>query len=435
MKKIYSMLGFDPAEYSLKTEVVAGITTFLTMTYILAVNPLILGEAGMDKGAIFSATVVSSAIATLVMAFYAKLPFALAPGMGLNAFFAYTLVLVMGYTWQQALAAVFFEGIAFILLTVFKVRQILVEAIPLNLRYAISVGIGLFIAYIGLKSSGIIVSNDATITSLGEWNATSLIAAAGIFLGGVLMTLKVHGALFFTIIIMTVVGIPFGVTVLPEDFSIISSPQSMSSIAFKLDFSRFITLDLNYYIVVFTLLFMDLFNTLGTLIATASFAGMVDNTGKIHGLNKALMADAVGTAAGALCGISTVTTYVESATGVMEGGRTGMTSLTVSILFLVALFFSPLFLIIPPAATTSALVIVGVLMARNVTNINFSDLTEAVPAFITFLTMPLTYSISDGIVLGMLSYVIIKIGCGRYKEPSVAMYIISAFFLLNFILN
>ena len=405
MKKIYSMLGFDPAEYSLKTEVVAGITTFLTMTYILAVNPLILGEAGMDKGAIFSATVVSSAIATLVMAFYAKLPFALAPGMGLNAFFAYTLVLVMGYTWQQALAAVFFEGIAFILLTVFKVRQILVEAIPLNLRYAISVGIGL------------------------------LIAAAGIFLGGVLMTLKVHGALFFTIIIMTVVGIPFGVTVLPEDFSIISSPQSMSSIAFKLDFSRFITLDLNYYIVVFTLLFMDLFNTLGTLIATASFAGMVDNTGKIHGLNKALMADAVGTAAGALCGISTVTTYVESATGVMEGGRTGMTSLTVSILFLVALFFSPLFLIIPPAATTSALVIVGVLMARNVTNINFSDLTEAVPAFITFLTMPLTYSISDGIVLGMLSYVIIKIGCGRYKEPSVAMYIISAFFILNFILN
>ena len=234
---------------------------------------------------------------------------------------------------------------------------------------------------------------------------------------------------------MTVVGIPFGVTVLPEDFSIISSPQSMSSIAFKLDFSRFITLDLNYYIVVFTLLFMDLFNTLGTLIATASFAGMVDNTGKIHGLNKALMADAVGTAAGALCGISTVTTYVESATGVMEGGRTGMTSLTVSILFLVALFFSPLFLIIPPAATTSALVIVGVLMARNVTNINFSDLTEAVPAFITFLTMPLTYSISDGIVLGMLSYVIIKIGCGRYKEPSVAMYIISAFFILNFILN
>jgi AGZA family xanthine/uracil permease-like MFS transporter len=311
----------------------------------------------------------------------------------------------------------------------------LVEAIPLNLRYAISVGIGLFIAYIGLKSSGIIVSNDATITSLGEWNATSLIAAAGIFLGGVLMTLKVHGALFFTIIIMTVVGIPFGVTVLPEDFSIISSPQSMSSIAFKLDFSRFITLDLNYYIVVFTLLFMDLFNTLGTLIATASFAGMVDNTGKIHGLNKALMADAVGTAAGALCGTSTVTTYVESATGVMEGGRTGMTSLTVSILFLVALFFSPLFLIIPPAATTSALVIVGVLMARNVTNINFSDLTEAVPAFITFLTMPLTYSISDGIVLGMLSYVIIKIGCGRYKEPSVAIYIISAFFILNFILN
>lgn len=436
MNKIYALLGFDPAKHSVKTEMMAGLTTFLTMTYILAVNPLILSETGMDKGALFSATVISSVIATLVMALYAKLPYALAPSMGLNAFFAYTLVLAMGYTWQQALTAVFFEGIAFIILTMLRVREAIVEAIPLNLRYAISVGIGLFIAYIGLKNGGVIVSSDATVTALGPWTITSLIAVAGILLGGVLMALNVRGALFYTIIIMTVVGIPFGITQLPENFSIVSAPQSMSSIAFELDFSKFTSLDLNYYVVVFALLFMDLFNTLGTLIGTATSAGMVDKkTGKIHGLNKALMADAVGTAAGALCGTSTVTTYVESTTGVMEGGRTGMTSFTVALLFFIALFFSPLFLIIPSAATTSALVIVGVLMTKCITDIDFSDMTEALPAFITIVSMPLTYSISDGIVLGMLSYVAIKLCCGRYKEPSIAMYILSAFFVLNYIVN
>ena len=436
MNKIYSLLGFDPTKHSVKTEVMAGITTFLTMTYILAVNPLILSDAGMDKGALFSATVVSSVIATLVMALYARLPYALAPSMGLNAFFAYTLVLAMGYTWQQALTAVFFEGIAFIILTLLRVREAIVEAIPINLRYAISVGIGLFIAYIGLKNGGVIVSNDATMTALGPWNATTLIAVAGILLGGVLMAIKVKGALFYTIIIMTLIGIPFGVTQVPENFSIISAPQSMESIAFKLDFSRFLSLDLNYYVVVFALLFMDLFNTLGTLIGTATSAGMVDKkTGRIHGLNKALMADAVGTAAGALCGTSTVTTYVESTTGVMEGGRTGMTSLTVAMLFLIALFFSPLFLIIPAAATTSALILVGVLMIKSVKDIDFSDVTEALPVFVTIISMPLTYSISDGIVLGMLSYVIIKVCCGRYREPSIAMYILSAFFILNYIVN
>ena len=436
MNKIYSLLGFDPTKHSVKTEVMAGITTFLTMTYILAVNPLILSDAGMDKGALFSATVVSSVIATLVMALYARLPYALAPSMGLNAFFAYTLVLAMGYTWQQALTAVFFEGIAFIILTLLRVREAIVEAIPINLRYAISVGIGLFIAYIGLKNGGVIVSNDATMTALGPWNATTLIAVAGILLGGVLMAIKVKGALFYTIIIMTLIGIPFGVTQVPENFSIISAPQSMESIAFKLDFSRFLSLDLNYYVVVFALLFMDLFNTLGTLIGTATSAGMVDKkTGRIHGLNKALMADAVGTAAGALCGTSTVTTYVESSAGVMEGGRTGMTSFTVAILFLIALFFSPLFLIIPAAATTSALILVGVLMIKSVKDIDFSDVTEALPVFVTIISMPLTYSISDGIVLGMLSYVIIKVCCGRYREPSIAMYILSAFFILNYIVN
>ena len=433
---LYSLLGFDPTKHSVKTEMMAGLTTFLTMTYILAVNPLILSDAGMDKGALFSATVISSVIATMVMAFYARLPYALAPSMGLNAFFAYTLVLAMGYTWQQALSAVFFEGIAFIILTLLRVREAIVEAIPINLRYAISVGIGLFIAYIGLKNGGIIVGNEVTMTSLGPWNSTTLIAAGGILLGGVLMSHNIKGALFYTIIAMTIIGIPFGVTQLPENFSIISAPQSMESIAFKLDFSRFLELDLNYYVVVFALLFMDLFNTLGTLIGTATSAGMVDKqTGRIYGLNKALMADAVGTAAGALCGTSTVTTYVESTTGVIEGGRTGMTSLTVALLFLIALFFSPLFLIIPSAATTSALVIVGVLMVKSIMDIDFSDITEALPVFVTIIAMPLTYSISDGIVLGMLSYVIVKVCSGRYKEPSIAMYILSAFFILNYIIN
>lgn len=436
MNHLYTLLGFDPQKHSVKVEVMAGITTFLTMTYILAVNPLILSDAGMDKGALFSATVISSVIATLVMALYARLPYALAPSMGLNAFFAYTLVLAMGYTWQQALTAVFFEGIAFIILTLLRVREAIVEAIPINLRYAISVGIGLFIAYIGLKNGGIIVGNEVTMTSLGPWNSTTLIAAGGILLGGVLMSHNVNGALFYTIIAMTIIGIPFGVTQLPENFSIISAPQSMESIAFKLDFSRFLSLDLNYYVVVFALLFMDLFNTLGTLIGTATSAGMVDKkTGRIHGLSKALMADAVGTATGALCGTSTVTTYVESSAGVMEGGRTGMTSFTVAILFLIALFFSPLFLIIPAAATTSALVIVGVLMIKCIKDIDFSDVTEALPAFVTIISMPLTYSISDGIVLGMLSYVIIKVCSGRYKEPSIAMYILSAFFVLNYVVN
>ena len=433
MKSILKYLGFDEAKHKVRTELMAGLTTFLTMSYILAVNPLILGEAGMDKGAVFSATVVAAAIATIVMAFYARLPFALASGMGLYAFFAYTLVIVMGFTWQQALAAVFVEGIVFILLTVFRVREAIVNAIPLNLRYAISVGIGLFIAIIGLKNGGIIVKSDATVTTLGPWTATSLLAMGGILLGGVLMALKVRGALFYTIIALTIIGIPFGVTQIPEGFTLLSMPASMEPVAFQLDFSRFLSLDLEYYVIVFTLVFMDLFDTLGTLIGAATSAGMVEKNGRIHGLNRALMADAVGTTIGALCGTSTVTTYVESTTGIAAGGRTGLTSLTVAVLFLLALFFSPFFLIIPSAATTSALVLVGVLMMGSVTRIDLRDFTEALPCFITILMMPFTASIAEGIVLGMLSYVLVKVFCGRYREISVAMYILAVFFVLKYV--
>ena len=436
MNKLLALLGFDPAKHSVKVEMMAGLTTFLTMSYILAVNPIVLSETGMDKGALFSATVIAAAAATLVMAFYAKMPFALASGMGLNAFFAYTLVLTMGYTWQQALAAVCVEGVVFILLTLFKVREAIVKAIPLNLRYSISVGIGLFIAFIGLKNGGLIAPSQATMTALGTWNANTTIAAGGIILGAILLALKVRGALFYTILIMTIIGIPFGVTNLPENFTIVSLPHSLAPIAFHLDFSGFLTLDIDYYIVVLTLLFMDLFDTLGTLIGAATGAGMADKkTGRIHGLSKALMADAVGTTVGALCGTSTVTTYVESTTGILEGGRTGLTSFTVALLFLAALFFSPVFLMIPSAATTSALVLVGVMMLRSIVHIDFIDFTEAMPCFVTMIMMPFTGSISEGIVLGMLSYVIVKVCTGRGKDLSVVIYILAAFFILKYIIN
>lgn len=435
MNKLLLLLGFDASKHSVKIEVLAGLTTFLTMSYILAVNPQIMGETGMDKGALFSATVLSAAVATLVMAFYAKMPFALAPGMGINAFFAYTLVLTMGYTWQEALAAVFFEGVVFILLTFFRVREAIVNAIPLNLRYSISVGIGLFIAYIGMKNGGLIVSSAATVTTLGAWTNASVLAFAGIVLGAILMSQNVRGALFYTILIITAVGVPLGVTQLPENFSIVSLPSSIAPIALQLDFSRFISLDFNYYVVVFALLFMDLLDTLGTLIGTSTSAGMADpKTGHIHGLSKALMADAIGTTAGALCGTSTVTTYVESSAGVAEGGRTGLTSFSVAILFLVALFFSPVFLVIPSAATTSALVLVGALMMKTITKIDFSDFSEVAPCFILIITMPFTASISDGIVLGLLSFVAIKICTFRYKDVSPVMYVLAVFFILKYII-
>lgn len=433
MKKILSWVGFNPEKHSVKTELLAGVTTFLTMSYILAVNPIILGEAGMDKGAVFSATIIAAAVATLVMAFYAKLPFALASGMGLNAFFAYTLVIVMGYSWQEALAVVLVEGVAFIILTALRVREAIVNAIPVNLRYSISAGIGLFVAYIGLKNGGIIVTNEATMTALGPWNGASLLAMTGILLGTILMALKIRGALFYTIIGITLIGIPFGVTKVPEGFSFVSMPVSISSIALQFDFSRFFTFDIEFYIAVFTLLFMDLFDTLGTLIGASTSAGMVDKNGRIHGLNKALMADAVGTTVGALCGTSTVTTYVESATGIAEGGRTGLTSFTVACLFFVSLFFSPLFLIIPSAATTSALVLVGVLMMKTVTKIDFSDITESLPCFITIVMMPFTASISEGIVLGMLSYVTVKLLSGKWRQLGIVIYALAALFLLKYI--
>ena len=434
MNTFLSWLGFDAQKHSIKVEMMAGLTTFLTMSYILAVNPIILSETGMDKGAVFSATVIAAMVATLVMAFYAKMPFALASGMGLNAFFAYTLVLVMGFTWQEALAAVFIEGVFFILLTLFKIREAIVSSIPMNLRYSISVGIGLFIAFIGLKNGGIIVVNESTATGMGLWTTNSILAACGILLGAILLVMKVRGALFYTILIMTVIGIPFGITQIPENFSILSLPASLGPVAFKMDFSRFLSLDIDYYIVIATLLFMDLFDTIGTLIGTSTAAGMVDKkTGKVQNLSKSLMADAVGTTVGAICGTSIVTTYLESTTGIAAGGRTGLTAFTVAVLFFLSLFFSPIFLMIPSAATTSALFLVGVMMLRQIIYIDFIDFSESMPCFVTILMIPFTASISEGIILGMLSYVIVKMCTGRHRELTAMMYILATFFILRYL--
>lgn len=416
---------------TLKTEVIAGITTFMTMVYILAVNPSILSATGMDKDAVFTATALSAIIATLVMALYAKLPFALAPGMGLNAFFAFTVVLGMGYSWEFALTAVFLEGIVFLILTAFNIRELIINSIPLNLKHAISVGIGLFIAFIGLKSTGLIVENPATLVTLGSMkNPTVLVGLAGVLITGVLLSKNVKGALLIGILAAAVLGLFIGVTVIPEDFTFMSLPPSIEPIFFKFDFSQIFTFDM--LIVLFTFLFVDMFDTVGTLVGVSSKADMLDEKGNVPRVKQALFADAIGTTAGAILGTSTVTTYVESAAGVAEGGKTGMTSLTVAGMFAIALFFAPIFMIIPAAATASALIIVGLFMISPIMKIDLSDFTEAIPAFFTIIMMPLTFSIAEGIVFGMLSYVFLKLLTGRFKEITPVMYVIAILFIIKF---
>ena len=428
---LQKLLGFDKRTMTLRTEVIAGITTFLTMSYILAVNPDILAKTGMDKGAVFTATALASAIATLLLAYMAKLPFAQAPSMALNAFFAFTLVQGMGYSWETALAAMFVEGVIFILITFLNVREIILNSIPVNLRYAISAGIGMFIAFIGLKNAGIIEASPATFVKFGTFTPASVLAMIGILLSGVLVVKKVKGALFYGILICTVIGIPFGVTKIPEGFLPVSMPHSLEPTFCKFDFSGFFTLDMA--IIIFTLLFMNIFDTLGTLVGLASKTGIVDKNGNIPRVKEAMMSDAIGTTVGAMLGSSTITTYVESASGIAEGGRSGMTSFVTGILFLIALFFAPVFLLIPSAATTGALVLVGVFMMDTIKKIDLEDISEALPAFVTIIMMVLTYSIADGMILGLLCYVLIKLLSGKYKEVSVTMYVLAALFILNYI--
>jgi len=416
----------------IRTEIIAGFTTFMTMAYILAVNPFILGNTGMDRDAVFTATALSSVIAILIMAFYANLPIALAPGMGLNAFFAYTVVIQMGYRWEMALTAVFIEGILFILLTFFKVREAIIDSIPINLKHAISVGIGLFIALIGLSNAGIVVRNDATMVALGDVsNPQVLLALAGIILTGILLVFKIKGALVLGILATAILGFPFGITHLPEN-GLISLPPSPGPLFFKFDFSEVFTVDM--LIIVFTFLFVDIFDTVGTLVGVCSKANLLDAQGKVPRARQALFADAVGTTAGAILGTSTVTSYIESAAGVSEGGKTGLTSLVVGLFFLISLFFSPLFLMIPSAATAPALVLVGLFMISPIQKINLEDYSESLPVFLTMIMMPLAYSISEGIAFGMLSFVFIKVFTGKWKQISILMYILAVFFIIKLLL-
>lgn len=428
---INSLFKLSENKTSIRIELLAGLTTFLTMAYILIVNPMILGDAGMDVGAVFTATAVASAVATLVMAFAANLPISLAPGMGLNAFFAYTVVIGMGFSWQMALAAVFIEGIIFIVLSALNVREAIVNAIPLNVKRAVSVGIGLFIAFIGLQNAGIVVPYEATGVTLGDMtSANALVAVIGLFVIGALLALNIKGALLLGILAATVLGFPLGLTELPSGDWM---PPSLAPTFAQFDFSSFFSMDM--LIVVFTFLFVDIFDTAGTLIGVTTKANMLNKDGSIPKAKQALLADSIGTTFGALLGTSTVTSYIESAAGITEGGKTGLTSLTVGVLFLLALFLSPLFLMVPAAATSAALITVGLFMTTPIKDIDFNDYTEAIPAFLAIIMMPLAYSISDGIVFGILSYVVLKLLTGKHKEVTKVAYVLAALFVLWFALG
>ena len=412
-----------------RTEVIAGITTFLTMAYILAVNPAILSKTGMDINALFTTTVIASIVGTLAMALWAKLPFALAPGMGLNAFFAFSVVLGMGYSWQFALTAVLIEGVIFIILTLFNVRELIVDAIPSSIKTAISSGIGLFIAFIGLQNAGVVVNNDATLVGLGDiTTGSALLALIGIVITSVLIIKKVKGDLLIGIVLTALIGIPLGITKL-NGFA--SLPPSIEPIFFKFTFEHILTFDM--LVVVFTFLFVDIFDTLGTLVGVSTKAKMLDKNGKVPNIKQAFMADAIGTTVAAMIGTSTVTTYVESAAGVSEGGRTGLTALVTAICFAAALFFAPLFIAIPGAATAPALVIVGLYMMSSVKDLDLTDFSEAIPAFICIIAMPLAYSIAEGITLGVLSYVLINMLSGKFSKLSIAMYVLAVLFVLKYI--
>lgn len=440
-----------------KTEVIAGVTTFMTMAYILAVNPSILSACGMDSGAVFTATALAALIATLLMAAFSNYPFVLAPGMGLNAYFAYTVVLQMGYSWQTALAAVFIEGIVFILLSLTNVREAIFNAIPINLKHAVSVGIGLFIAFIGLQNARIVVDS-ATLVGVysfkssianGMFNSegiTVILALAGILITGVLVVKGVKGNILWGILITWGLGIicqllgiyqvnpEIGMYSLLPDFSNGISVPSLAPTLLQMDFSGILSLD--FFVVMFAFLFVDLFDTLGTLIGVASKADMLDKDGKLPRIRGALLSDAIGTSIGAMLGTSTTTTFVESASGVAEGGRTGLTAVVAAILFGLSLFLSPIFLAIPSFATAPALVVVGFLMLTSIVKIDFNDFTEAIPAYVSIIAMPFMYSISEGIAMGVISYVVINVVTGKMKDKKISplMYVLAVLFVLKYIM-
>lgn len=424
------LFGFDSKQTTVRTEILAGITTFLTMSYILAVNPAMFSELeGMPIGAVFTSTALAAIVGCLAMAFWGKLPFGLAPGMGLNAFFVYTVCMGMGYSWQFALTAVFIEGLLFILMTITNIREAIVNAIPITLRYAIGGGIGLFIAFIGLQNGGVIVDDPATLITLGDvTSGTALLSLIGLFITGFLYAKSVRGAMLIGILVTTIIGIPMGIT---EFKGVLSTPESIAPIFCKFEWHNIFSLDM--LVVVFTFLFIDMFDTVGTLIGVCTKANMVDSNGRVMRIKEAFMADAIATTVGAMLGTSTTTTYVESASGVAQGGRSGLTAFAIACCFVITLFFSPLFLSIPAAATAPVLVIVGLLMLEPINRIDFGNYSESIPAFVCIITMPLAYSISDGILLGMISYVILNLLCGNYKKITPTMYILAVLFILKYI--
>ena len=437
-KFLEKAFGFDPHQHNVRTEILAGLTTFLTMAYILAVNPGIFSALDMPGGAVFTATALAAIVGTLVMALYAKKPFALAPGMGLNAFFVFTVCLGMGHTWQFALTAVLLEGVIFVILTVTKVRTWLINAIPGTLKKAIGAGIGLFIAFIGLQNAGIIVNNDATLVSLGHiTEGKALVGLIGLFITAGLVMAKIRGGILWGILITAVIGIFIkdpatgaAITTLPT--KVVSLPDSISPIFCKFEWGQILSWDM--LAVVFTFLFIDMFDTMGTIIGVHQGAGLIKKgSDEIEGVEKMFLADSIATICGACFGTSTTTTYVESASGVGEGGRTGLTAFSVAVFFALALFLSPIFLAIPGAATAPALIIVGVMMMPSIKTIHWDDYCKAIPAFITIIMMPLAYSISDGILLGVISYVLCHAVAGKFKEISLTMWILAALFVCKYI--
>lgn len=434
------LFGFDTQKHNVRIEIVAGITTFLTMAYILAVNPSIFSALPeMPSGSVFTATALAAIIGTLVMALYAKKPFALAPGMGLNAFFVYTVCLGMGYSWKFALTAVLLEGLIFVILTVTKVRSLLLDAIPDTLKKAIGAGIGMFIAFLGMEGAGIIVSNDATLVSLGEiTKGTALLAMIGLFITAALVMSKVRGGMLWGILVTTLIGLfikdPSTGEAITKLNGVVSAPDSVGPIFMKFEWSQVLSWDM--LVVVFTFLFLDLFDTMGTIIGVHQTTGLSNpetEDNDIPDMEKMFMADSLATVFGACLGTCTTTIYVESASGVGEGGRTGLTAFSTAICFVLALFFSPLFLAIPSAATASALIIVGVMMMPAVSRIHWDDYCKAIPAFLTIITIPLAYSISDGILIGIISYVVCHALAGKFKDISITMWILAVLFICKYI--
>ncbi|MBN8049080.1 NCS2 family permease [Paraclostridium bifermentans] len=418
---------------NVKTEVIAGMTTFMTMAYILVVNPSILGDAGMDKDAVFAATAIAAFIGSCIMGFLANYPIALAPGMGLNAFFAYTVVLQMGYSWQFALCAVLIEGVIFILLTLTNVREKIIDCIPGVLKHAVTAGIGLYIAFIGLVNAGIVQGGGAILQLGNMQSPTVVLAILGLVIAAVLLSRNVKGTFLLAMVVTTAIGIIAGLVQLPH--ALVSSVPSLKPVflqAFSVPVDQIFSLDM--LVVVFTFLFVDLFDTVGCLVGVASKGNMLDENGKLPKAKEALFADAIATTTGSLLGTSTVTAYIESAAGIGEGGRTGLTAVTTGILFLLSLFFAPIFTSIPPQATAPVLILVGVMMASSLLEIDFSDFTNAIPAFLTFAMMPLAYSIADGIIFGIISFTILKLATGKKKEVNISLILLSIMFILKFVL-